>query len=311
MVDIKPEGCDLPVRQNSDASLRRLAAFSYCYGTAKSYLALQIVLAVPAAIAVACLIWAYPSVNVWTAFYAFTVALLDVLILDRIQKHYRNLAARSQEMFDVDLFGLEWNGVHVGKKPDLEDEVQAAAKYRHRKVKVDELTDWYPRVVGELDLPLARLICQRANCWWDASLRRKYAYSLVAILCLLTVGVLAISLYQRHTVELMILTVYAPLAPAALWSVREALRHKEASDRLDRVRDHIETVWSGVLDGTLGSQEADYESRNIQDQIFDGRMRNPLIFDWVNRLVRKEHEASMNEKAKELVMQAKKALGLA
>lgn len=54
------------------------------------------------------------------------------------------------------------------------------------------LKDWYPKEVAALALPLARLVCQRANCWWDANLRRKYANWLLAILIVTFVAVLAI-----------------------------------------------------------------------------------------------------------------------
>jgi hypothetical protein len=44
------EGCDLPKHQVTESNLKRLAAFSHFYGAAKACVALQFMLAVPAAI---------------------------------------------------------------------------------------------------------------------------------------------------------------------------------------------------------------------------------------------------------------------
>jgi len=49
-------------------------------------------------------------------------------------------------------------------------------------------------------------------------------------------------------------------------------------------------------------------SVEFQSQIFDRRSRHPLIFNWINRLVRDKQQVSMNDKAKELVAEAKARL---
>ena len=58
---------------------------------------------------------------------------------------------------------MEWSGKH-GPDPNA------------------RLKDWYPPVVGDLPLPLARAICKRANCWWDAELRRRIPHVAVAVM---------------------------------------------------------------------------------------------------------------------------------
>ena len=50
-------------------------------------------------------------------FRAVRRALVDALILERIQNYFRKaLAARTQEQFDCDLFGLEWRSLRVGEE---------------------------------------------------------------------------------------------------------------------------------------------------------------------------------------------------
>ena len=175
------QGCDIGNQQNSERQLDKLAAVSFFYSRAKFFLGLQFALTVPAALVLAIIILVIPDAKGWTTFYALTVALLEALLLDRVQAHYKKLGARTQELFDTELLGVPWNKLRAGPKPDSEDILQAATKFK-TKSKLDKLRDWYPPVASELPLPMARLVCQRANTWWDANLRKKYANALIVIL---------------------------------------------------------------------------------------------------------------------------------
>lgn len=296
--------CDIPEKQNTEPHLSRLAACSTFYQRAKLVLAVQFAVTVPAAFVFSFAIFAQPKAKLWTTFGSLTVALLDALVLERIQDHYRKLAAKTQELFDCELLRMEWPALRAGARPDTEDIVHAAAHYRKKRPRAEKLVDWYPKAVASIPLPLARLICQRTNCWWDSSLRKKYANVLIGILIVTLVGVFSISLAQGHSLEQMILTVYVPVAPAVLWTIRESCKQREAAESLDKLRDHIDSVWSDALKGNLQSHALEDESRQIQDIIFDGRSKNPLIFDWINNLVRPRHQISMNAKAEELIHEA-------
>src|SRR5688572_25706018 len=109
-------GSDIAPRQNSEPHLGRLAAFSIFYRQAKTVAAIQFFLTIPMAVVSAVVIAIQPQAKVWTTFFALTVALVDALILERVQTHFKKLAARTQEQFDCDLFGLEWKTLRVGEK---------------------------------------------------------------------------------------------------------------------------------------------------------------------------------------------------
>ena len=304
MVKFMNHSCDIPQRQNIEPNLGRLAAFSLWYQYAKIVGAIQFTLTVPMAIVSAGIIAYEPKAKIWTTFFALSAALVDALILERIQSYFRKLAARTQEQFDCDLFGLQWRSLRVGEKPETGDVVHAASKFKKKDPEMRNLKDWYPPAVGEVPLSLARLICQRTNCWWDSSLRKKYANALIAILLVVIVAVFVIALVQGQSVQQMILSVYAPIAPAVLWTVREVLRQRDAAEALDKLRSHVERVWASALKGELIGPELDSAAREIQDSIFDGRSKNPLIFDWINNLVRPSHQISMNAKADEMIAEA-------
>ena len=60
------------------------------------------------------------------------------------------------------------------------------------------------------------------------------------------------------------------------------------------------------MDHNASSVERD--SRALQDEIFDGRKRNPLVFDFVFKQLRADQEAQMNFGAEELVTEAERVL---
>ena len=295
---------DIQQRQNAEPNFGRLAAFSAFYQRAKLVAAIQFTLTVPMAVVSAVTIAVEPKAKMWSTFFAITVALVDALVLERVQTHYKKLGAKTQELFDCDLFKLEWRDLRVGEKPEIGDVLHAAECFKKKNPSLENLKDWYPPAVERLPLALARLVCQRTNCWWDSSLRKKYANCLIAILFLVVLAVFILSLVQAHSVEQMILTVYAPIAPAVLWTVREVRRQKDAAEALDKMRGQVERLWTTALKGTLHREALDSGSREIQDSIYDGRSKNPFIFDWINNIVRPRHQLSMNAKAEEMVAEA-------
>jgi SMODS-associating 4TM effector domain len=292
--------CDIPEKQNSERSLKHIAAWSHLYGHAKVMAGWQFFLSVPCALAMSLIALRWPEAKVVTTPISLLFGWIDVLCLDRIQNARKKIAAKMQEQFDCELFGLPWNEIRCSTAPETEVLNEAAEKFL-RKCKKPNHRDWYPTEVERLPLPLARLICQRAAVWWDMSQRRKYAGWLVAIVAILVVGVVAVSFTADQRVRDMVLSVYLPIAPAVVWAVRECIRQRDAVLALEKLKDQIERIFAETISGKRSFQELDQLSRNIQNLSFDGRSRNPLFFNFIYNHLRPNHELRMNEKAKEMV----------
>jgi len=127
------------------------------------------------------------------------------------------------------------------------------------------------------------------------------AYWLVAIVSVLVLGVIVGSFFANHLVRDMILSVYLPIAPAVVWAYRECRRQIEAAVGLERLKGEIESFYADAIEGKHNFESATAFSRRVQDMIFDGRSRNPLLFNSIYNLLRNKHEIRMNEKAKEMV----------
>lgn len=291
--------CDISEKQNGERALKHIAAWSHLYGHAKVVAGWQFFLSVPCALAMSLIALAWPAAKIVTTPLSLLFGWIDVLGLERIQSERKKIAAKMQEEFDCELFGLPWNEIRCTMPPETELLNEAAEKFR-RKNTTAKHRDWYPPEVGRLPLPLARLICQRAAVWWDMSQRRKYAGWLVLIVAVLVVGVVAVSFTADQRVRDMVLSVYVPIAPAVVWAVRECIRQRDAVSALEKLKGQIESVFADAISGKRSFVELDQLSRNVQDMIFDGRSRNPLFFDFLYKRLRPDHELRMNEKAKEM-----------
>ena len=290
--------------QNSDKQIQRLAAATAIYSRAKLILALQVVLTVVGGAVSAIVVAKVSGLKVWVASYSFGVALLDALVLEPEQSELRKMGAKVQEIFDCELLCLPWRKLVTGDHPDRELVVDEAAKYNSKHPDLSGLRDWYPVAVSRVSLPIGRLICQRSNPWWDFTLRGRYRLGLKVILWSLGAFVFAIAIYTRLTIGTFVLAVLAPLTPAILWGTRELRKQTTAIEALGKLKEHIGDTWNAALEGTLKDELLDQASIEIQNEIYRSRAQNPLIFNWVNGLLRNRQQKSMNDAAEEMVAEA-------
>ena len=99
-----------------------------------------------------------------------------------------------------------------------------------------------------------------------------------------------------------------PFLPVLVIGIRQAADQRQAATRLDDLKRHSERLWSQALSGEISEQELTRSSRTLQDEIFEQRRQNPLIFDWAYNRLRDEHEELMNKCASILQMEASAAL---
>jgi len=292
------------LEQNSDQQMLRLCAASAVYARGKQILGLQATLTVLGGFASPIAVASFPHFRVWAAFYAFAVALLDALVLESLQSEQRQTGARIQELFDCDLFRLPWRRLVAGEKPTPEIVTEKGCRYKQQHKDLSQLVDWYSPAVSRLSLPLARLVCQRTNAWWDFTLRKRYCTSLKAILWVLIIFVFAFGIHRGMTMDVFVLAVVAPLTPAILWGVREIRKNSSAGDDLLKLQTHIDGLWHDTLTGTLKDNDLEEQSILVQNQIFQSRSKNPFVFNWVYRLLRGAKEKTMHQVSAQLVEQA-------
>jgi hypothetical protein len=248
------------------------------------------------------LIW--PNLKGAIALLSIVITILDVTVFDRVQKGILKAGAKLQEQFDCTVLELPWDQFTVGDKVLPEIVHQASSKYLDGKDD-PQLLNWYPPVVGRAPLHLARIICQRTNLWYDASVRRQYGAWALGITIGLAVVLILVGMMRGLTIDSFVLTVLAPAAPIIIWGVRDYLRQRDATEGLDRVRSAIENLWERAKVGGCSDVDCTGESRQLQNLIYERRSMSPLIFSWVYNIKRPSLENQMNKSAEDFVGEIK------
>lgn len=281
-----------------------LAAQRSLYSRAKNIIGLQMVLSIPVAICAVVTTIMRPELKGYIAIWGILVLVFDLFVFTPWVKKLRDNAARIQELFDIKVFGMDWNQISVGKKPEPELIHEEAQKHGLEEEKVACLRKWYPVVIDTVPEIFGVIICQRSNVWWDSRMRRKYALFIRVILVCIALGLIGYGLYEKKDMFEFLAYIVAPLASTYVFGYRQMMEHGDAADRLDKLIELSEKIWSDTKNGK-NVDELKINCRSLQDQIFDHRRRNPPIFDFLFKWFRNENETLMNKGAETLVAEVK------
>jgi hypothetical protein len=270
-------------------------------GCIKQLLAYHIIISVPLGVSLAILSAWVPATRVYAGLWGIAATLTDLLWLAPWQQSLREQAAKIQELFDCDVLHLPWNETAAGSPPAAEAIAEWSSLPQGITLESLKLTDWYAPVVGSLPLHLARLVCQRTNCWWDATLRRRYAAWTIGIVGTIYGALLVVGIARAVPADRLALAGILPLAPLTILAVRQFREHRDAAERVDSLRHYVENLWTQLLSGALTPEASLQTARRLQDRIFDHRRRSPLIFDRIYGTLRPKQETTMHRTADELL----------
>ncbi|WP_152048888.1 S-4TM family putative pore-forming effector [Aureimonas psammosilenae] len=291
----------IPVVQNTEPFLTLLRARSQFYAEAGKFQQAQFVLTVCLPF-IAGLVGVYfDTFRPFAAAVTLIITVVDTTFIDREFRHRLKVAARVCERFDCDLYGLPWKMLVAGKPVDFEDISKAAQNWKRGDGK---LVDWYPKAVDRAPLEFARFVCQRANLWYDSTLRRGYARSLF-IGAWLALAILAVMALARGLDLLNFFMSIAPAAPMMVWAIREGLRQNDAATANDTLKGEVETAIKTYISGALDAGAATQLARDIQDGIFLRRIgTTPLLIPQLYHWRRSSMEGQMNDGADALLKRA-------
>ena len=262
------------------------------------------IMAGPIAVVVTLIGIIYPELRNYAALLGVTILVIDLVLLSPRQKKLRSQGASVQEAFDTKVLNIEWNEIKVGKRPEPELIHEHAQKFGIDTNKLEKLKNWYPVEVEQLPTHWGRIVCQRATIWWDSMLRRRYANTVLTMLILLAVFLVWFAFSQNLTMTDFVMKIVIPMSALYKLGVSQFVEHRDAADRLDKLREHAEKLWQSAINGA-SLEEIKVKSRLLQDEIYDGRKRNPPIFDTIFWMFRDGHEEQMNKAASVLIQEAK------
>lgn len=284
--------------QNTDGSLRLLAAQRQLYSKAKIFQLIHLAGALVLQAAAPVVLVLAPQLTIVMAFVGGGWFLISWFVLDRAQDEKVRQAATIQEQFDVAVFGLSWNKTLVGDQllPELVN--AAAAGFEGKQ---QELTDWYPDL-DALRYPLNVVNAQRANLVWDSRLRRDYAGGMSIITAALFGAGIVVSLITDQGFRAYVLAVLLPSLAALHEGWQLATSHRATAHEQERTEREIRQY--AQEGGEFPTVE---DCRRIQDTIFLNRRRGPLVPDRWYTWRKSRFEADMQAAAADLSERASDA----
>lgn len=248
------------------------------------------------------LINSFPQTKEYLALSALILVLLDVGLLDHLQKERMKLGAKLQETFDVAVLELPWSHFIAGPRVPPE-QIAAGAIKPLSASQESHFTPWYESCVAEVPITIGRLICQRTNLYYDEALRKKYSASLLIGAILLGLGLLIWGMVNNLKLAELIAFTAVPIMPLLNWALREWRKQSDCAARLVNLRSEFDKIWQKALN-QADDKELAQSARDLQNAIFQHRASAPLVFDWFYRLLRNEQEQYAERAARDYVDQA-------
>lgn len=196
-------------------------------------------------------------------------------------------AAVFQESFDSALFGLPWNSTAAGSKPSPYERNQLVRGFPDSRS--DRLRDWYADTSG-VPYPYDVFLCQQQNLGWDARLRRRWARTVMSLICAWTLAGVVLGYAADLTVADTLISWFVPSLGALI------LGFENYRGQLDIVaeRERIAPLVQRILDGAGRPGESTARllatAREVQDVILATRRQPARVPDWFYARFRKADE---------------------
>ena len=221
------------------------------------------------------------------------VALVAGFILESEVSKHRKLAAKIQQLFDCEVFGLEWDSHLWGAKPSLENINDNIGNLQN-----DGFYNWYDSLIEGLDRMEAILICQRTNLAYDSKLRRQFNFIVSTIATVVSLFILIVSFYRNEGIQTAIVFVGVPLVPMIKWFFSTKKRNLDDIESCESLKSFIDNS----IEKLKKNHRAINESAlyRIQDRIYIHRKTAFKIPDSLYNIMRKDQEESVRTMVNQL-----------
>jgi len=286
--------------QNSQRQLERLAAQRELYSSAKRLFNLQLIGNILVPLTLSFISALRGNFSVYVAIYGICFFVVDTLLVEPAIKQRKSKAAKVQELFDSEVLGLPKSPFKTVEDVTVEEILTSYDAHRKIQSNIERIKNWYNVNLDGLDVSIARLICQRINYSWECRLRRAYGNLLKIINVVLPLTVVGVALFAGLKINQLML-IGGGLLPLFRFVTKQYQENKESSERLTNLNNHFDRVWEKVIHGRIDKNELEETARRIQDEIYENRIKSPLIPDIFYRLYRPKEEALMAKGADSLV----------
>lgn len=266
------------ILQNEQKQIEKLAAQRELYSSAKNMHLFQIIITVLIPIILSVISVYDSDIASYAAAFGLFAAIFDMLIIENVIKNRQEKAAKIQELFDCAVLSLIPSPLKKSKEVAIEEILFFYEKHKKNPKNIDILKDWYPKNIGHLPLHIARIICQRENCWWDSKLRERYIKIINGLALFILVGLLFFA--QWKDIKFTdIIYIGSAILPFFQFCIKQNNDHKTSKQRLNELVLFAKDLWDNALEKSKSEEVITESSRRLQDEIFEHRSNSPLILD--------------------------------
>lgn len=283
--------------QNNDESLKHLFAQRILYDKLKAFITVQYVV-----IFLISAVGFYLSVfeGKKIGYISFIFLLVDAIIIQRFLVSKQKQAALIQEEFDCDLYELPWNSVKHKEKLPSED-IERIIQCSDKNIEDEKLKNWYPSSAFSLPKEVGRLICQRSNISWNLSGRKRVETLLVILIVLIFLILVASLFYFRMNSDEVITKLVLPLSPLINRLREVSFRVHDGIKKLSSLQSSVISLWASAISNE--NVDMEWKTRSIQDEIFNLRVSEVPVFNWLYWNWRDREERAMNLTADKLAIE--------
>ena len=184
------------------------------------------------------------------------------------------------------MLDLSWPSYKGIDRPTC-DRVKRLYIAARAKGALQALEDWYPPDNIPTDPMLAKVHCQRRNCWWDVTLRRKWSTLVAVLFWGFLILLLLLSVMTGITVAKLV-AILASNVRILAWGLGEQQNQAEAIVR-------VEGIHSFLSSFTAKKTPLPADVRSVQDAIFDHRRASSPVPNWLYWWNREEQEREAAE----------------
>jgi hypothetical protein len=293
----------IPIEQNKQKQLERLAAQRELYSSAKKWHVFQIVITVILPVCLVIIASFEAKLTTFGAIFGVCSFIFDISIIEPEIYKRKTKAAKIQELFDCDVLQIPKSPLKTVDDITVEEVLTYYNAHIKIRTNVEKIKDWYSPKVGQLSINTARILCQRTNCWWDSKLRQRFSnflkYTSMSIF-----GLLLILGYLIDLTLIEFTLILSTLVPFFQFCIKQSNDNKDAANRLNELVLYSVQVWSNALEKSYDDNTMIIDSRRLQDELFEHRKKSPLILNFFFKIFRDRDEEMMNRTSEILVQEA-------
>ena len=231
----------------------------------------------------------YPGLKPYLVLIVIIFMAIEI-VLSYFLDVQKEKAAKIQELFDCELFELNWNDL-IGEKPSKDMIEHAANRHfsRNKDKRTEALKNWY-RDYSSLSKNEAALSCQIENVSWDSKLRTYYVWFLIIVGILISLFLFLLALLFDLDMRIFLTGPVFLTLPILYELSQIIIKLLKIVSEQNRVREVISSVKS--LQKNDGNTEVVIQPkiRQIQSEIYRVRASSLLIGKWFYQFFRPTFE---------------------